>query len=983
MKKLLISAFIMSITFLSYAYAGVTEFLLPKSVNSVKNNTILLNGQWQFQYEPNGTWDAITVPGEAAMQGYALEHDKPYMYRKEVSIPADFKDKKVILRFDGVYSYARLFVNGKYVREHHGGFTRWEADVTDFVKCGSKNEVKVEVTDRLDDVSYGSGYAHHTIGGILRDVTMYALDNKVSIANFAVETLLDSIYKDATLRLKYDAYVVGENYEIKATLRDGMKTVKEQAFKLTNGKGINDMEIENPTKWDAEHPNLYTLEVALIQNGQPKATYTKSVGFRKVEIKGNRMFVNGRQVKLRGSCRHDIHPTMGRTTDAYLDSMDVVLLKRSNQNFVRTSHYPPTERFIEFCDKMGVYVECETAICFVNTHGQKNYEFSRRTMHDNPDYTERIVGQLREMVATHRTHASIIFWSIGNESTYGKNFQFSYDWIKKEDTTRPVIFSYPGSVPAGVKSYDIASMHYQDVNGNLNQWGVRSHGYQVDGYPAIFDEWAHVPCYTYASLRDDPNIREFWGRSLDMMWSGTFDAPGGLGGAIWGYIDETFMVPKPKKGSPFWQDFAHTAKPDGFRGNCVGYGEWGIIDVWRREKPEFWGTKKAYSPVRLETEQITEFMASMPLNLKVYNRFDHTYLNELDVVFNYDGNEFRGSLDAIAPHSKGVIKVPAQAWKSGTKLTVGFYDKGKELIDAYNVTIGENQTQSACLVGDLQIENSDKYTTIKGANFQIPFNKTTGLIENATSNGAVVITKGPFLHIDVNYNHLTGAEVRGKARNFILDETLWQKRDFSITKDGDKIKCALAGKYGDVSVDMVITICNSGNMDVYYQVDGEPNGYLREVGVKFSLPENFTDVEWERKGYWNYYPENSFAGNSGKAPLYNTNVPVYGANPSQLWQLDTHNYYYWADKGAPYDNPLTQWAKGMKENIYKYSLIGDKAQLSVFSASASVACRTNKIKDGELMLYVNNRWDYPEIAWGDYCKALSLNSTYGMVTLEF
>ena len=290
------------------------------------------------------------------------------------------------------------------------------------------------------------------------------------------------------------------------------------------------------------------------------------------------MLVNGHQVKLRGACRHDIHPTLGRTTTLELDSLDAVLFKQANMNFVRTSHYPPTERFLEFCDRYGIYVESETAVCFVDTYRQKNYKPGRSQ--NDLAFAERYLGQCREMVKSLRSHPSILFWSIGNESVYGSNFQLCWDWIKATDTTRPVIFSYPGSaVEKKAEIFDILSMHYQNVYGNVGQWGMSTHNFQGHGIPALFDEWAHPACYTYATLQTDPNIREFWGKSLDMMWSGLFNAPGGLGGAIWGYVDETFSLPEPKFGTSFWKEFARTAKPLDYQGNCVGYGEWGIVDV--------------------------------------------------------------------------------------------------------------------------------------------------------------------------------------------------------------------------------------------------------------------------------------------------------------------------------------------------------------------------------------------------------------------
>ena len=107
-------------------------------LEGVKQPVQSLNGAWQFRFAPTGKWETVQVPGELAMQGYAIEHDKPYTYRKTFTVPPDYAGKRVILRFDGVYSHARLTINGKFVREHHGGFTRWETDVTGFVKIGSK-----------------------------------------------------------------------------------------------------------------------------------------------------------------------------------------------------------------------------------------------------------------------------------------------------------------------------------------------------------------------------------------------------------------------------------------------------------------------------------------------------------------------------------------------------------------------------------------------------------------------------------------------------------------------------------------------------------------------------------------------------------------------------------------------------------------------------------------------------------------------------
>ena len=956
----------------------------------VETPAVLLSGTWQFRYSPDSKWDKIQVPGEPAMQGYAIEHDKPFTYRKSFTVPADYAGKHTILRFDGVYSYARLFVNDTFVREHHGGFTRWDTDITPFVRPGKKNEIRLEVTDRLDDISYASGYAHHPIGGILRDVTLFVLP-ETCLYDFYAETHLDAAYEDAVLKIGYSSPVAG-GAEVAYTLTDpsGRRyPLAQSRFPLEEGGNMNELPVKNPLKWDAEHPNLYTLTITLSKDGKEIGRFDCRIGFRDVKIEKDRMLVNGMPVKLRGACRHDIHPTLGRTTTAELDSLDVILFKRSNMNFVRTSHYPPTERFLEYCDRYGIYVESETAVCFVDTYRQKNYAPGKTQ--DSAEFTPRYLSQCREMVKSFRSHPSILFWSIGNESVYGTNFQQCWDWVKATDKTRPVIFSYPGSVGEKEPVYDILSMHYQDINGNLNQWNRSTRGFQGEGIPALFDEWAHPACYTYATLQEDPNIREFWGHSLEKMWSGLFDAPGGLGGAIWGYVDETFMLPEPKVGTAFWKEFARTAKPEDYQGKCVGYGEWGIVDVWRREKPEFWATKKAYSPVRLMTTEVPSFLSGQRLLLPVYNRFDHTDLNEIKIRYTYKGVEKELPAPSIAPHQKGLLVIPAEAWEEGELLSICFYTATGELLDAEQVSLGSDyhvrlaDSEASPVNGVLQVEETAGMMTIKGDGFEIPFSKETGLICNATSKGQVIIEKGPFLHLDINLNHLTGAEVRKSARKFLTSDSDWKKQSLTYTRKEGAVEVALSGFYQDVQTDILIRISPAGEMNVSYVVAGQPNGYLRETGLSFYLPERLDYLQWERKGMWSCYPEGAFAGNTGETSLYNPKQVRYGENPAQPWSADTHNYYYWADAGANCDRPLTQMAKGMKENIYRYTLsaTGGGAGLTVCSPDASLACRTSKRGDGQLMLYINNRWDYPEIAWGNYCKTLEAVPCYGEMKIRF
>ncbi|WP_316788947.1 glycoside hydrolase family 2 protein [Pedobacter frigoris] len=961
---------------------------LPVKTTGVKKPVLSLNGEWKFQLNAQSNWDVITVPGEAVMQGYGLEHDKSFFYKRAFSLPADFNGKKIIIRFDGVYSEATLIINGKVLRKHKGGFTRWETDITPYVSFDKANEVLLEIQDKVSDISYASGYAHHPIGGILRDVTLFATSMN-AVHDFGLETQLDNEFRNAVVNLNFKAEQV-EGSTIHYVLYDKKNnpvpgTAKQ--FKVNKGENVNSFSVVNPLKWDAEHPNLYRMNIKVKKDGKETYTFDQQVGFRSVKVVGDQLMVNGRPVKLRGANRHDVSPTLGRTTTRQYDSLDVILFKESHINFVRTSHYPPTERFVEFCNRYGIYVEVETAVCFVDTYRQQNY--APGATQNDPAYTDQYVGQCREMVNTFKTHPAVIIWSIGNESIYGTNFKKSWDYVKSADKSRPVIWSYPGSQKDGDNIYEILSMHYQDVNGNLSQRGKTTRGYEGHGIPALFDEWAHPPCYTYKTLRDDPNIREFWGISMDMMWGRLFPTKGGLGGAIWGYVDDIFMIPQQlKKGTPLWRDFAKGQKPAAYQGHEVGYGEWGIVDVWRRRKPEFWSTKKAQSPIRIlqEGKLIKDFKPNQHIQLPVYNRYDHTNLNEVKLQYVYNTKKKTIELPDINPHEKGVFQLPAEDWKSGKSILLNFIDRDGRIVDTYEYFLGERPVAMpiASHKGVLKLEETDTKFIIKGQNFEIPVSKSTGLIENALLDGKIFIGKGPYLNMDINLNHLTGAEVRKSADKYLVQDKDWLKQDVKCSIQNGMARIAITGTYKGLKVYFDVLVKSEGEIITDYRTEGEPNGYVREIGIKYHMPNDINKLNWARDGYWNYYPEGDFAGNTGMATLFENKQAAYGQKPTQPWDQDTHNYYYWSDQGAGSKKPFTQKAKGMKENIYYYTISDSKAsRMSVVSPKADVACRMDRLEDEQIVLYINNKWDYPEIAWGNYCKTLEASPCKGAITVRF
>lgn len=950
------------------------------------SESISLNGKWEVRLSPKGKWHKANVPGELAMQGLAPKHDEIITYRRSVKIPSSFSSKKIILRFNGTYSYATLRINGKRVRAHRGGFTRWDTDVTEFIRPGHINNIELDLIDPLDEISYASGYAHHPVAGILRSVELFTQPSSF-ITDLKIDATLNSDFTEGRAEISFcqDPDMITGSSVTAIISSPAHRTVATATHTITVGSNNIALDVKNPLTWDAEHPNLYTLRLSFDIPGQGETVIEKNIGFRNIKVDGNRLLVNGKPVKLRGACRHDIHPTLGRATDRATDSIDARLFKAANMNFVRTSHYPPSEDFIEFCDRYGIYVESETAVCFVDTYRQENYQPG--ASQNDSTHTAQYIGQLGEMAGHFQSHPSVIMWSIGNESVYGSNFAKEYEWIKNYDPSRPVIFSYPGTVPDSVqKVFEILSMHYPPVSGNMTQFNIPIHNFSHTDFPTLHDEWAHPACYTYATLRDDPGIREFWGQSLDKMWSGVMASEGALGGAVWGYIDEVFHLPAPKEGDSWWKEFALTQKPEGYRGDCVGYGEWGIVDIYRRPKPEFWATKKAYSPVRIEIPTSFSPADWTEILLPISNRFDHTDLSELKAILRMSDYEEPIAMPSVAPHGQGFLRLPAREWSKAERLNLTFL-AGNDTVDSYVITLP--RPDNTLLVppaynSSLSIAQSENFITVTGNNFSLPFSKETGLITDALSDGKNVIEKGPYLNAYINYNHLTGAEIRSVADHMTIDPRTWllDNLEVDMLPSGNAL-ALIKGKYGDFKVEYRIVITPGGDIDIDYHAEGLPDGYLREIGLAFELNEKFSTLDWIRNGYWDSYPDDAMSGNSGRRPIYNDYAQEYGQKLDQTWSADTKNFYYWSDRGTDAAHPLTNWAKAMKENVSIYTLsLPTDGSLSVLSPESSVACRINKPDGEQLTLYVNNRWDYPEIAWGNYCKAESPLPLAGHLSLS-
>ena len=937
-------------------------------VAGVKNPEILLNGIWKFSMTPPDkfwensvdfqNWSDIQVPGECQMQGFAIKHDQPYAYKHKFAVPQDYEGKQIQLNFYGVYSYARVWVNGQFVREHFGGFTKWSCNITQFVTAGEVADLTVEIVDRADDISHGSGYAKHQIGGILRDVKLAALP-KQNFEQLYFETDFDDKYIDSELKVFY-SLKQNTPSKIKIELLDsGNKVIKSLEKETNSQKGKLTIPVVSPKKWDAEHPNLYTVIATLYEDGKKIMVKSERIGFRKVVREGNKLLVNGKSVKLRGACRHNIHPLLGRMTTPEYDKMDVLLAKESNMNFIRTSHYPPSEAFLDYCDEYGIYVEDETAVCFV------------RSSQSKPEFTERFLSQLEEMVQNHRNRPSIIIWSIGNENRFGDNFVKSFDWLKAEDVTRPIIYSYPGQVPDSLYVYDIISMHYPSWKGDREQFGLNIKGFSHESMPVLFDEWAHVACYNNFELKEDPNVRNFWGQSLDSMWTNLFETEGGLGGAIWCMLDETFMLPEDLEGfDEWWGIISSGIIPSIYEGHCVGFGEWGIVDTWRRKKPEFWGTKKAYSPTKIYTKQIDDFQKGKELQIPIHNRFDHTNFSELKIVWEYGTKSGELENVNIEPHSKGVLVFPANNWNSSEKFNIKFFQDDSFLVDEYNIQLGKREVDlPICKSGNLTVKKEKDIITVSGKEFTLNVNMKTGLLENVQRNGETIIESGPFINF----------KLPGKA---ILHSTIemddyaknWKLTNFNFVENNGIATINSKGTYDSISASFTIKVDETGVFNIDYNIEGAPKGKnIQEVGIKFQVGDAFKTLAWDRNSYFTAYPQSDLGSPIGRVDIPQRTEMNYRKKPNHGWELDMKGFYYFGlDKELPYTNIV----RALKENIYTYSLITQSgSKLEVISDGVN-ACRFDKI-EGDNTLIINSQWDYSNLLWGNYMKQIKSGGEFG------
>lgn len=847
---------------------------IPQSVPGIYQPVKSLNGTWAFHPNPEkefwkqnlntDKWKQITVPGEWSMQGFSVDSAAFAGYEKRFTLPDDWKNNRIKLRFSGVQSEAIVFLNGIEIGKHSGGMTAFELDITRALKpAENKLSLLVQSESTADMLGSITQYAAHQTGGITRDVALFAVPD-LHISDLRIETDLDSNYQHARLKV-YTAITNSSDNEIRnATVKirlDGYLSVFQKTIPpLKSGetwKGWIEENIESPLKWDNEHPHLYSLNIELQNRNETIEQVTKRIGFREIETIGNQIFVNGKAVKLRGVCRHEAHPLTGRVLTTELRRQDAILYRNANCNFIRTSHYPPDEAFLDLCDELGLFVEVEAPVCWVGHHANENWT---KLDYQDKKYYPYILQVNMETIQLNRNHPSVLFWSMANESYWNKEFAQILVYMKKADPTRPIAFhdqAYGGFNNQG-SSAPIANIHYPGPE-----------GYKVAAQskrPMLYGEYCHLNVYNRSELVTDPGIRSDWALALAPAWENMYKTPGVLGGSIWSGIDDIFQLPD---------------------NNAVGYGAWGPVDGWRRPKPEYWDMKKIYSPVRVTTQTLD---SGNQFKIEVENRYTFTNLNELKIEWQY-GNERGIAKTNVPAGQQGVVTIRIEKPEKSGALHLSFIDPKGFMTDEYRIPVGEQPQNTRANLPPLPTklkQGKDKYT-LTGDRFYCEIDRHTGRLITFGKDKKAVVSGGPYLMAlpltggGCYPNHNTKTPVF----NDICSD--WQLKQISAREKNGSVIIEVSGSYSEFEGNYSFVINANGECTTNYAFKALKEINPRQWGLVFETPDTFQKTFWLREGLWNVYPNDHISRTQGEAPLFYAGIPDSvnpRVQPSWSWSMD-------------------------------------------------------------------------------------------------
>ena len=859
--------------------------------HSNSSRYILLSGDWKFNwvkapeerpadfyktgYDDN-RWATIQVPSNWDMLGYGtpiytnitypflnnppfIQGDYGYTilnepnavgsYRRYFNLPADWKDKEVFITFNGVSSAMYLWINGKKVGYSQGTNNDARFNITKYLRPG-RNLVAVEVY-RWCDGSYLEDQDMFRLAGIQRDVYLTASPKTMLEDVTLTDKLTDNFTKDIltvnALIRNYKGKKSDVTVRVKVADNSG-KVVAEGESPVTavagNGSAnaITSLTIEKPALWSAEDPNLYNVDLELVDaDGKVLETTTQRYGFRDIAIKGGKVYINGNLTYFKGANHHDIDPVHGHAVPLATMIKDVELYKQHNFNIIRASHYPKDPRMNALFDYYGIYVMDEAD---QECHG--NHSLSK-----NPDWKDAYVDRAVRMVQRDKNHPSVIFWSLGNESGAGENIVAERDAVKALDTSRPVHYEGQNEIAdMDSRMYpSIASMIESDKNGDQNK-------------PFFLCEYAHAMGNAIG------NLAEYWEyiENSNRM----------IGGCIWDFVDQSLYRPDRNDGKLYFGGSFGDEPNDG--DFCCN----GIVTGDRRITPKL-----------LEVKRIYQFISfSMPdaNTVELRNKYTVWNLDRFDLYWRLDrdGKEVKHGVAAIpscAPGNTVKIQLPFDApaadgaeyhvyVSARLKDATPWAKAGYSMADA-QFAIGAQPAPLKAITADMTAAmkpmkaHTEKPALLifRNSDIEVTFNTLTGTLTGLEA-GTRQIFHG---NQGLTFNYYSS--ISNRTRPYQPAELKLTSIDWNIADDGltGNVATTFTATVGKQKVDYSVsyTIYADGTVDVDASFNTPKDFNLPRLGLTAAINPQFDELKWYGRGPIENYVDRKDAAYVG---CYSANV---------------------------------------------------------------------------------------------------------------
>lgn len=834
-----------------------------------------LNGKWKFHWVPRVSevpagfyeenydisgWGEMPVPGNWEFNGYGIpmyvntgfgfrakpphidREDSPTgAYRHEFSIPDSWDGRRIFIHFEGGTNSMYVWVNGQKVGYTQNSKSPAEFDITDYVRKG-KNTLACQV-HKFSDGSYLEDQDMWRLGGINRNVYLYSTA-QTRIFDFFAHPDLDKNYKngifsvDITLK-NYTDNLQNNSVEVSLLDKSGKKIFSRNQKSGIPANGTADItvsgNVSNPLKWTAETPNLYTMLITLKDgNGRIVESTSHKIGFRKIEITDGQLFVNGKKVFFKGVNLHEFNTHTGQVVTRKEMMRNLQLMKELNINAVRTSHYPQQPLWYKLCDEYGIYLVDEANL---ESHG---LGYGPDNVSNFPEWHGQHMDRIIRLVERDKNHASVIFWSLGNEASNGKAFFDMYDWAKARDNSRPV--QYEQAYQRDRNTDVICHMYPSWEN-------MKRDAAKDLGKPYIMCEYAH------AMGNSMGNFQEYW----DLMRS----SKNMQGGFIWEWYNHGYPT-HDEQGRFYWA----------YGGDLKAYNKMnndnfcmdGIISPDQNYIPHTYIVKKVYQDILFEAKDLNKGI------ITVINDFKFTDLTSEKYSFKWvllkNGEEFKeGTFTTSVPADsrKDVhLNLPALAEEAGVEYFLQVYaysNQATELIPSgFEVAKEEfalnpnNYFVAGNVNGQIAVEKQDDKIIVKAGNLSYEFSSKDGRgLLSMKNKGQDVFRELPRLNF---WRALTDNEfgewMQYSARIWESagHNTIYKYKGSGETAEGFKAEYEVKLRGIEAKVEITYTVNKDGSLttSAHYKALSDDLPEMLRFGMLMTLPKDYNGFTWYGRG---------------------------------------------------------------------------------------------------------------------------------------